>query len=199
MQKDSMQKSGMIRVLTFATMAMLASLSVFAQGPGGAPGGGPGMGGPGGFGPGGAGGMSWWEGPWWNSPLVQDLNLSDAQKADIRAAVKDYRDKIVEIRTSIRKADADVETAFGENPVDQRKASEAIERLVSARGDMTRTLSQMSLKLRTILTAEQWQELQRRQPGRRGGRGYRGGPFGRDKGVSGPPFSGGPGPNLSKQ
>jgi Spy/CpxP family protein refolding chaperone len=107
--------------------------------------------------------------PWWDSPVVQDLNLTEAQQTEIRATVKEYRDRVVEIRKAIESADRDLEAVFNnENPVDQRKASEAIDRLASARGDLTRTLSQMSLKLRTVLTAEQWQELQRRQPGRLG-------------------------------
>jgi len=110
-----------------------------------------------------------WKRAWWDSPVVQDLNLTEAQQAEIRATVKEYRDRVVEIRKAIESADHDLEAVFNnENPVDQRKASEAIERLAAARGDMTRALSQMSLKLRTVLTAEQWQELQRRQPRRLG-------------------------------
>ena len=49
-------------------------------------------------------------------------------------------------------------------PVDPAKTNEAIERLVDARSDLTRTLTQLSLKLRLILSEEQWQELQRRRP-----------------------------------
>lgn len=131
-------------------IALLMPAALYAQGPRGFP--------------------SWWERPWWDSPVVQDLNLTDAQQSEIRATVKEYRDRVVDIRKSIEAADRDLEAVFSENPVDQRKAAEAIDRLVSARGDLTRTLSQMSLKLRTVLTADQWQELQRRQPGRLGGR-----------------------------
>ncbi len=185
-------KIALLTALWATASVMLAQAPANApQGPGPNPGG---PRGPRGFGP---GGISFWEGPWWSSPFVQDLNLTEAQKTDIRNAVKDSRDRIIEIRATIQKADADVQAAFGENPVDQRKANDAIERLVAARSDMTRTLSQMSLKIRTILTAEQWQELQRRQPGRRGGRGFGEGRFGREKG--GPSYSGAQGSNLTKQ
>jgi len=139
---------------TILLSVAVLSAPLFAQGPNGP----------------GAGTGSWWERPWWNSRLVQDLNLTETQRSDIRATVREYRDKIIDNRTTMQKADADVQDAFGENPVDQHKANDAIERLSAARGDLTRTLSLMSLKLRTILTAEQWQELQRRQPGPRGGR-----------------------------
>jgi len=118
---------------------------------------------------------SWWESPWWNTSVAQDLNLTEAQKTDINATVKDYRAKMMDLRTAMQKADSDVQAAFGENPVDPRKANDAIEKLASARGDLTRALSQMSLKVRTVLTAEQWQELERRSLAARGGIRERGG------------------------
>jgi Spy/CpxP family protein refolding chaperone len=73
----------------------------------------------------------------------------------------------MDLREAVQRADSDLEIALGENPLDQRKANEAIEHLATARGELTRTLSQMTLRLRTILTNEQWQELQRRQAQRR--------------------------------
>ncbi len=138
--------------------------------------------------------VSWWEGPWWNGRAAQALNLSEAQKTDINGIVKDYRTKMMDLRVAMQKADGDVEAAFSENPVDQRKANDAIEKLAAARGDLTRTLSQMSLKLRLVLTAEQWQALQERNSSGRGegriGRGRRG--FDRN-GVPPPP------PSATKQ
>lgn len=194
-----MRGSRVIQVLALVA-ALFGGLCAQAQDPGGQRGG-P-RGGPGGFGPGGPGFGSWWERPWWGGPMAQDLNLSETQKTDIRAAVKELRDKMMEVRAAIRKADADVEAAFGENPVDQRKASDAIDRLASARGGMTRTLSLMSLKIRNILTAEQWQtmqqqEMQRRERFRRGERGVP--PFGQGTDRGGPPTSGGTGGHATKQ
>jgi Spy/CpxP family protein refolding chaperone len=110
--------------------------------------------------------------------MVEDLNLTDAQKSDINGILKDFRSKLIDSRDAMVKADAEVQTAFDENPVDQRKAMDAIDRLAAARGDMTRSLSQMSLKIRGVLTAEQWQELQRRRAGGRGRGGFPGGPGG---------------------
>jgi len=107
-------------------------------------------------------GISWWESPWWNGAAAQDLNLTDAQKSDINTIVKDYRSKMMDMRSTISRADGDVAAAFAENPVDPHKANDAIEKLAAARGDLTRALSQMSLKIRLVLTAEQWQDLEQR-------------------------------------
>lgn len=101
---------------------------------------------------------------WWDSPLAKDLNLSDAQTTQIRATVKEYRVKLIDLRANLEKAEGEVEDAFNEPSLDQRKANEAIEKLASSRADFTRAISQMSLRLRTVLTPEQWAELQKRRP-----------------------------------
>jgi len=118
-------------------------------------------------------GPALWEGAWWNSPIVQNLDLTETQRKDIRGTVREYRGHLLDLREAVQRADSDLEIALGENPLDQRKANEAIEHLATARGELTRTLSQMTLRLRTILTSDQWQELQRRQALRRPG-GFRG-------------------------
>ena len=112
-------------------------------------------------------GPALWEGAWWNSPIVQNLDLSQAQRKDIRGTVREYRGHLLDLREAVQRADSDLEIALNENSLDQRKANEAIEHLATARGELTRTLSQMTLRLRTILSSEQWQELQRRQAQRR--------------------------------
>jgi Spy/CpxP family protein refolding chaperone len=125
-------------------------------------------------------GPAWWESPWWNSPLVQNLDLSEAQNKDIRATLRGYRGHLMDLRQAVQRADNDLEALLTTTPVDQRKATEAIDRLANARADLTRTLSLMTLRLRGILTNEQWQELQQRAsergPGGRFGRGPGGPP-----------------------
>jgi Spy/CpxP family protein refolding chaperone len=101
--------------------------------------------------------------PWWDSDVVRDLNLSDAQNKQILQTRTEFRPRMADLRATVNKAEADVEAAFNEDPVDQNKANDAINRLAGARGELFKTLSQMELKLRTILTAQQWQELQKRQ------------------------------------
>jgi len=97
---------------------------------------------------------------WWNSPVVQDLKLSDAQRQQIRLTVKEYRVRLLDIRARMEKAENDLESLFNQDPVDSPKANEAIDRLASTRSELTRALSQMSLRLRSLLNAQQWQQLQ---------------------------------------
>jgi hypothetical protein len=69
-------------------------------------------------------------------------------------------------RIRVNQAEQALAEQFNRNPVDPGKTKEAIERLVDARSDLTRTLTELSLKLRLVLTERQWQELQRRRPNR---------------------------------
>jgi len=104
--------------------------------------------------------------PWWDSPIVQDLKLSEDQQNQIRNTVKEYRSKLIELRATLEKAEGELNDVYDEEKVDAKKAGDAIEHVVAARSDLTRTFSQMSLKLRAVLTIDQWRELQKRRPQR---------------------------------
>jgi Spy/CpxP family protein refolding chaperone len=102
---------------------------------------------------------------WWSKPEIRrDLRLTDEQQRQIQATVKQYRPHLIDLRAEVNKAEIDLQAQFDHEPVDTAKADQAIERLIAARSDLTRTLSRLSLKLRTLLTEQQWQQLQRLRP-----------------------------------
>ena len=101
--------------------------------------------------------------PWWDSPMVSGLDLTNAQRTEIRAVIEEYRGRMVDVRNAVQKAEGDLDAVFNEDAVDQQRGSGAIDRLTKARADMTKSVSEMSLRMRAVLTAQQWQELQRRQ------------------------------------
>src|SRR3984893_9168031 len=103
---------------------------------------------------------------WWSKPVIaKQLNLTNVQRQQIRSTVMQYRPHLIDVRAEVNKAEIDLQAEFDHDPVDQAKANQAIERLIAARTDLTRTLSQMSLKLPTVLTEPQWRDLQRLRPG----------------------------------
>lgn len=101
---------------------------------------------------------------WWDSPVAKDLNLSEDQTRQIRAIVREYREKLIDQRGALQKAEAQFGDLFAEGGQNQQRANEVIERLVAARGELTRTMSQMTLRLRGVLAPEQFQKLQERRP-----------------------------------
>lgn len=99
--------------------------------------------------------------PWWDAEVAKNLNLSEAQQKQVAQIMQEFRPRMREVQQAVNRADADVTASFNEEPVDQTKANDAINRLASARADLTRAVSQVDLKLRTVLTAQQWQEMRR--------------------------------------
>lgn len=105
--------------------------------------------------------------PWWSNKLVvRQLNLSNGQVQQIRGVVTHYHPELLEARAKVLRAEQALEDLFNQNPVDQVRTTQAIEQLIAARSHLTRTLSELSLKLRVLLSPGQWQQLQRLRPNR---------------------------------
>ncbi len=102
---------------------------------------------------------------WWDSPVVQNLNLNPDQQQQIRSVVREYRDQLIEQRAAVQKAEGNLIDFMNEDKVDEAKARNAVDKVVAARADLMRTVSQMAIRLRVILTPQQWQRIQRRREG----------------------------------
>lgn len=101
---------------------------------------------------------------WWDSPVARDLHLTPEQTQNIRQIVRAYRGRLIDGRGAVRKAEAEVEDLFNDDRFDEKRTSEAIERLADSRRQLTRAFSEMAMKLRSQISAEQWRELMRRRP-----------------------------------
>ena len=108
---------------------------------------------------------------WWDNPVASGLNLTEAQNQQIRGIVREYRGKLIDLRAAEEKAQGDLQDVFNDAPADQRRANEAIDRMGTARGEATKTIAQMSLRMRNVLSTEQWQQLRQRQEERRADKG----------------------------
>lgn len=115
--------------------------------------------------------------PWWESRIARDIHLSEAQREKVREVQRKYRDRMIDLRAAVEKAEARLRDLYEMETVDPAQAEQVIDELVKYRGEMTRALAEMSLELRQVLTLEQWRELQEkvhRMRERRWGRpGYR--------------------------
>ena len=113
--------------------------------------------------------------PWWDAEIRQDLNLTDAQVKQIRQTQQEFRPRMRDLRAEVNKAESELDAIYNQDPVDQTKANDVIGRLATAHSELTKAVSQMDLKLRLILTPQQWQQLKEKQqhgpwpggPGRR--------------------------------
>ncbi len=100
--------------------------------------------------------------PWWNSPVKNDLGLSPEQNQKIRQIVRSYRDRLLDARNSVQKAEGDLEDILNDQDVSAETARPVIERLATARANANRVFLEMSVQLRSVLTFDQWRQLVRR-------------------------------------
>jgi Spy/CpxP family protein refolding chaperone len=97
---------------------------------------------------------------WWSNPvLVKELNLTPEQTEKIRAIVRSYRDRLFDARNSVQKAEAQLEDMMNDETVDPAAAKPVIDRIVSGRSNSLRLVTEMSVQLRSVITADQWRQL----------------------------------------
>jgi len=108
--------------------------------------------------------------PWWENAISNRLSLTEDQRDSVRSIQQEYRDRMIDQRAEVEKSDAAIADIFAAEQVDDEDAKRAISQLVEARGALTRSMTEMSLDLRKVLTAEQWRRLRNLQ-GRMGRRG----------------------------
>jgi len=102
--------------------------------------------------------------PWWEMPVARDLNLREDQQKQIRDITREYRTKLIDLRAQVEKAEGEIEDLFDDENYEVQRAMQASERLAAARSELTRAFSIMNVRLRGVLTAQQWRELQKRRP-----------------------------------
>lgn len=100
--------------------------------------------------------------PWWNSPVTQDLGLNAEQSQKIHEIVRSYRDRLLDARNNALKAEGELEDVLNSPKVEQGQAKKVIDRVASARANSSHVFLEMSLKLRGVLTLDQWRQLVRR-------------------------------------
>jgi Spy/CpxP family protein refolding chaperone len=136
---------------------------------------------------------------WWENPVAYGLTLSDAQWSRVNHILGEYRERLTLERQEAERAEREFESAINAETVDYQRGRIAIDQLVKARSVFTQDVSQMTLRLRAVLTADQWRSLQTRRRGleagrqgggREGGKGFR--PEGRGR-KGGPPVGSQPG------
>jgi Spy/CpxP family protein refolding chaperone len=108
---------------------------------------------------------------WWENPIANGLTLSEAQRDKIGQIMGEHRDRLTRERQEAERAEREFESVINADTVDWGRGRIAIDQWVKARGVFTEDMARMTLRLRNVLTAEQWHSLQLRD----GGRGREGG------------------------
>lgn len=147
----------------FSALALILAGAALAgaQGPGGQ--------GPGGMGPGFAVHRPPVErafgqtiaGRWWNNPrMIDQLKLSDDQRKEMDAILYAHREKLIDLRANLEKAELAMQPLMSADQPDRKAIEDQINKVVEARADLERANSLFLLDIRMKLTPAQWKQLQ---------------------------------------
>jgi len=133
---------------------LLAGVAAIAQGPGG------------GMGPGfgehrppmeRAFGAEENHGRWWNNPrVVERLKLTDEQRKDFDGIFLEHREKLIDLRASLQKAELAMEPLMSDDQPNEAKILAQIDKIAQARADLEKANAAFLLAIRAKLTPEQW-------------------------------------------
>ena len=143
------------------------------------------------------------EGRWWNNPrVIERLKLTDEQRKEFDNILLQHREKLIDLRANVEKAELQMEPLVRADQPDEAKILAQIDQVAQARAELEKANARYLLALRGKLTPEQWKEVQefRENHGMRGpdgqGWGRDGQMRGHMRGGSGP---GNGGPNAAPQ
>lgn len=157
-----MKSSIVVRLILagLAAAGLAAGNAAFAQGPGDRPEGGPGFGMhrppmEEALGPRGA------HGRWWNDPaLVEKLKLTDEQRKSMDAILLEHREKLIDMRASVEKAELELEPLMRDDQPNESRILSQIDNVAQARAELEKANARFLLAIRSKLSPEQWKSLQ---------------------------------------
>ena len=165
-------KGSIVVRLGLAIASVLMAGSALAQGP---------MGGGGGVGMNGhrppmerAFGAQGDHGRWWNNPkVVERLKLTDEQRKSMDATLLEHREKLIDLRAGLQKAELEMEPLIKDDQPNEGKILAQIDRVAQARAELEKANARFLLAIRGKLTPEQWKQVQAfRAGGGQEGRGW---------------------------
>lgn len=148
-------------------------------------------------------------GRWWNNPkIAEKLKLTDDQRKAMDAILLQHREKLIDLRGNVEKAEIEMEPLMHEDQPNESKILSQIDRIAQSRAELEKANARFLLAIRGKLTPDQWKQVQEfrashaqegRGVGRRGdgegglgGREQRPGGPGREDRPQTPPTAPGP-------
>lgn len=109
---------------------------------------------------------------WWNNPnVVKQLTLTDDQRKAMDAILLEHREKLIDLRASLEKAELVLEPLMGDDQPNEAKILAQIDKVAQARAELEKANARFLLAIRGKLTPEQWKQLRADRADRRGERG----------------------------
>lgn len=104
-------------------------------------------------------------GPIGLTPLMREAGLSEAQMRQFSEIYQANRHSLIDDRAEVEKKEGDLQVLLDAPQVDLAQAEKAVDALLAARNRLSKTTTMMMVRMRQVVTQEQWRkmaELQRR-------------------------------------
>jgi Spy/CpxP family protein refolding chaperone len=109
------------------------------------------------------------EGKWWQNPLiVQQLNLTKQQQRRIEDIFQQNRIKLIDLAAALDREQAILDPLLSADNPQESKVLAQFDRVAEARVALEKANARMLWGFRTVLTADQWRDLQAQGGGRSG-------------------------------
>ncbi len=100
-------------------------------------------------------------GRWWNDPtMVEKLNLSEDQRKSMDDILLQHREKLIDMRGSVDKAELGMEPLIGADQPNEQQILAQIDKIAQARAELEKANARFLLAIRAKLTPDQWKQLQ---------------------------------------
>jgi Spy/CpxP family protein refolding chaperone len=100
-------------------------------------------------------------GRWWDNPkIVAELKLTDDQRKAMDETLFQHREKLIDLRGSLEKAELALEPLIKDDQPNESKILAQIDKVAQARAELEKANARFLLAIRGKLTPEQWKQLQ---------------------------------------
>jgi Spy/CpxP family protein refolding chaperone len=100
-------------------------------------------------------------GRWWNNPkVIERLKLTDEQRKAFDGIMLEHREKLIDLRANVEKAELEMEPLVGADQPDEARILSQIDKVAQARAELEKANARFLLAIRNKLTPEQWKEVQ---------------------------------------
>jgi Spy/CpxP family protein refolding chaperone len=92
--------------------------------------------------------------------MIEQLKLTDEQRKAFDAILLEHREKLIDLRANLQKAELALEPLVRDDQPDEAKILAQIDKVAQARAELEKVNARFLLAIRSKLTPEQWKQVQ---------------------------------------
>jgi len=103
------------------------------------------------------------EGKWWlNEEVVRNLQITEAQQKELGKIYYSHLEKAIDLKAKVEKEQLKLREMLDQKEINEKELLSQVDRLLEARNSLERARAELFVKVRIILTPEQWQKVKER-------------------------------------